>query len=125
MHYDELLSPRYSRSEDGSETPSSPKRVSEKERFCAKLLDEPGTVIHLHGCISNPKTMVFTTEKYLEHYNHSKVQRLLGNLFKRKTVVFLGYGLEESEILEHILRVHKKGAERPSVWLKDIIDSSA
>ena len=48
--------------------------------------------------------MVVTTKEYLEHYDHDNVQQFLGELFEKKTVVFLGYGLEELEMLEHILR---------------------
>lgn len=103
-NYDELLSPRFFKSKDGSKTSIITNRVSEKEKFFAKLLNEPGTVVHLHGCESKPETMVVTTKEYLEHYDHDNVKHFLGELFKRKTVVFLGYGLEESEILEHILR---------------------
>lgn len=103
-NYDELLSPRYFKSKDGSETSVPINRVSEKEKFFAKLLNEPGTVVHLHGCVSKPETMVFTTTEYLEHYDHDNVKQFLDELFKRKTVLFLGYGLEEAEILEHILR---------------------
>lgn len=103
-NYDELLAPHYVRKTDGSKTQAETKRVSEPEKFLAKLLDEPGTVVHLHGCVSKPKTMVVTTRQYLEHYDHKNVQSFLGALFARKTVVFLGYGLEEAEILEHILR---------------------
>ena len=110
-NYDELLSPRYFKSKDGSETSVSTNRVSEREKFFAKLLNEPGTVIHLHGCVSKPETMVVTTREYLEHYDHDNVQQFLGELFERKTVVFLGYGLEESEILEHILR---RGKVKPT-----------
>jgi hypothetical protein len=103
-NYDELLSPRHFKSKDGSETSAPTNRVSEKEKFFAQLLNEPGTVVHLHGCVSKPETMVVTTKEYLEHYDHDHVQQFLGELFRRKTVVFLGYGLEELEILEHILR---------------------
>ena len=103
-NYDELLSPRYLKAADGSATPAPTNRVAERERFFAKLLNEPGTVVHLHGCISKPETMIVTTKDYLEHYDHANVQEFLGEMFERKTVVFLGYGLEESEILEHILR---------------------
>lgn len=103
-NYDELLLPRYHKVTDGSETAAHTNRVSEKERFIAKLLNEPGTVVHLHGCISKPETMVVTTKDYLEHYDHKNVKHFLGKLFQEKTVLFLGYGLEESEILEHILR---------------------
>lgn len=103
-NYDELLSPRHFKATDGSETPVPTTRVAEREKFFAKLLNEPGTVVHLHGCISKPQTMIVTTMDYLEHYDHENVQEFLGDLFERKTVVFLGYGLEEAEILEHILR---------------------
>jgi hypothetical protein len=103
-NYDELLSPRYYKTANGSETPASTSRVAEREKFFAKLLNEPGTVVHLHGCISKPETMIVTTKDYLEHYDNENVQEFLGELFERKTVVFIGYGLEESEILEHILR---------------------
>lgn len=119
-NYDELLAPRYIHSADGSKKTRAPvNRVSEREKFFAKLLDEPGTVIHLHGCISKPKTMIVTTKDYLEHYDHANVQGFLGELFQKKTIVFLGYGLEESEILEHILRrgqaKHSKELRRYSV----------
>ena len=103
-NYDELLAPRHIRTADGSETPPTAKRVVEREKFYAKLLNEPGTVVNLHGGINKPETMVVTTKDYLEHYDHDNVQEFLGELFERKTVVFLGYGLEESEVLEHILR---------------------
>jgi hypothetical protein len=103
-NYDELLTPRYLDVDDGSKTPAAVKRVCQREDFLAKHLDEPGTVIHLHGGISHPETMVVTTKDYLEHYDDPNVQHFLGELFASKIVLFIGYGLEESEILEHILR---------------------
>jgi hypothetical protein len=103
-NYDELLAPRYVEKKDGSETAVPLNRVSEREEFLAKLLGEPGTVVHLHGSISNKSTMVVTTKDYLEHYDNKKVQAFLLELFEKKTVLFIGYGLEEAEILEHILR---------------------
>ncbi|MEN6489943.1 MAG: SIR2 family protein [Smithella sp.] len=103
-NYDELLAPRFVDTKDGSTTAASVNRVYDREKFFAKLLNEPGTVVHLHGAISKPNTMIVTTKDYLEHYDHENVQEFLGELFKKKTILFLGYGLEEAEILEHILR---------------------
>ncbi len=103
-NYDELLAPRFVDTKDGSTTAASVNRVFEKEKFFAKLLNEPGTVVHLHGATSKPETMIVTTKHYLEHYDHENVQEFLGELFEKKTILFLGYGLEEAEILEHILR---------------------
>lgn len=103
-NYDELLAPRFVNAKDGSTTAISVNRVYDKEQFFAKLLNEPGTVVHLHGSIRNPKTMIVKTKDYLEHYDNENVQEFLGELFEKKTILFLGYGLEEAEILEHILR---------------------
>lgn len=103
-NYDELIAPRFLENPDGSTTPMPVVRISERDKFYAKLLNEPGTVVHLHGAISKPETMIVTTKEYLEHYDHENVQEFLNELFEKKTVLFLGYGLGEAEILEHILR---------------------
>lgn len=110
-NYDELLAPRFIDAKDGSATAASVNRVYEREKFLAKLLNEPGTVVHLHGAISKPETMIVTTKDYLEHYDHENIQEFLGELFERKTILFLGYGLEEAEILEHLLR---RGSVKPT-----------
>ncbi len=74
-------------------------------------LREPGTVIHLHGSIDEPESVIMTTPQYLIHYDDKRVQDFLDELFDRHTVLFLGYGLEEWEVLEHVLR---KGRRHPS-----------
>ena len=103
-NYDELLAPRFLEKKDGSATTAPLNRVCESEKFHEDLLSDPGTVIHLHGSISKPETMIVTTEDYLKIYDDENVQNLLSALFKKHTILFLGYSLEEKEILEHILR---------------------
>lgn len=113
-NYDELLAPRFQEIKEDPVKPGSvntvplkspdPVRFSHKNDFLAKHLDEPGTVVHLHGAISKQETMIVTTKDYLEHYDHENVKHFLGELFAKKVVLFIGYGLEEAEILEHILR---------------------
>ena len=103
-NYDELLAPRYNRTDDGSETSASTNRIYKTEDFHTNHLDTPGTVIHLHGSVIKPKTMVVTTSDYLAHYDNDHVQEFLRYLFEKKTVLFIGYGLDEAEILEHIFR---------------------
>lgn len=108
-NYDELLAPRFRDVKDDSVMDMSimPKeviRISDKREFLAKHLDAPGTVVHLHGAISTPDTMVVTTKSYLEHYDDKNVQHFLREMFAKKIILFIGYGLEEAEILEHILR---------------------
>jgi hypothetical protein len=111
-NYDEQLAPRYVSRFDDSKTPAPVTRVCEKNKFLAKLLNEPGTVVHLHGAVSQPETIIATTKQYLEHYDDPHVQSFLGELFEKKTILFLGYGLEEAEVLEHILRRGKAGGNQ-------------
>ena len=103
-NYDELLSPHFYQTSDGSTTAAPVTRVAHKNDFYAGHLNTPGTVVHLHGSVGQPETMVVTTKHYLSHYDDKTVQNFLNELFKRKTVLFIGYSLEEAEILEHILR---------------------
>jgi SIR2-like domain len=67
-------------------------------------LTKGGDVIHLHGSLKDPKSLILTTRQYLEHYEDEGVRIFLRELFARYTVLFIGYGLEEEEILEHIFR---------------------
>ena len=48
--------------------------------------------------------MVVSLKDYIEHYADSRVQEFLSAMFKNHTVLFVGYGLAELEVLEHIIR---------------------
>lgn len=98
-NYDKYLCPD-SRKGD----PESTWRCYRREQLLGVNLDRRGNVVHLHGCTDDPTTMVISTRDYLDHYSTKEVQDFLGRLFKKKTVLFLGYGLEETEVLEYILR---------------------
>ena len=49
---------------------------------------------------------------YLNHYSSKEVQDFLRYLFEKKTILFLGYGLDEIEVLEYILRGGGAGMTR-------------
>jgi len=85
-----------------------PKLICWPHQLKGLRLREPGTVIHLHGSIDKPESMIMTTPQYLIHYDDKRVKDFLDELFDRYTILFLGYGLEEWEVLEHILRKGKK-----------------
>jgi hypothetical protein len=68
-------------------------------------LTEKGAVIHLHGAYTVPSSMVVSLGDYLRHYADEKVQSFLQAMFKNYTVLFVGYGLAELEILEYIVRM--------------------
>lgn len=121
-NYDLLSSPTKSRStilnagtvdvkEEIAQTEVSVRRLFQPEDFLVNRLRKPETVAHIHGCVEDQNSMVVTTKDYLKHYYDDRVQEFLGQLFVRHTVLFIGYGLEEAEILEHILRRAKTGKE--------------
>jgi SIR2-like domain len=76
-------------------------------------LNQPNTVIHLHGSLVDPGGMILTTQHYVRHYandrlsgsadKENRVLTFLEHLFQQKTVLFVGYGLEELEILEYVI----------------------
>lgn len=110
-NYEKYLSP-VSRKAD----PEEEWRFYKREQLLGVNLDQNGNVVHIHGCVDDPDNMVITTKDYLDHYSSSEVQDFLRYLFEKKTVLFLGYGLEEIEVLEYILRrggaAGKAGEER-------------
>lgn len=125
-NYDHELKPETLDAVSDDKTKSTIKRVSGAQNLKAADLKLPGTVIHLHGDMANPDTMIVTTADYLSHYDHEKVQHFLKELFANNIVLFIGYGLEEAEILEHILRradVRAKASVRERFLLQPFFNS--
>lgn len=82
--------------------------INKSDILESKLLN--GNVIHLHGSIKNEDEMLVTINDYLDFYGNisTKVKpflsTFLNSVFNSKyLVLFMGYGLEEYEILEYIL----------------------
>lgn len=114
-NYDELLKPIISGGASGNAAPKTGQRFVNCDDMFAAHLDKAGSVIHLHGALSEQGTIVATTKSYLELYDKERTQQFLKDLFSQKVVLFIGYGLEEAEILEHILR---RGNARKTEELK-------
>lgn len=104
-----------------SSLPSGTRRAIYNVRdFTAHNLDQPDTVIHLHGSMDDASTMVMTTRQYVDHYHNDRrsgddgdenfVLTFLTTLFTQKTVLFVGYGLEELEILEYAIGKARQAA---------------
>jgi len=108
-NYDKSLAPESRKAE-----PESNWRFCKREDLLGEKLDNNGNVIHLHGSIDNEEEMVITTSDYLACYSSPEVITFLTYLFKHKTVLFMGYRLEEIEILEYILRQGKAGNMNPA-----------
>jgi hypothetical protein len=77
----------------------------------AANLNLSNSVIHLHGSVLDSDSMILTTADYIRHYANDRsyqnsidenlVLTFLSHLFQEKTILFVGYGLEELEILEY------------------------
>ena len=79
------------------------------EDLTAANLNRQDVVIHLHGSVKHPDGMILTTQHYVRHYANDRkaeeniVLTFLEDLFRDKTVLFIGYGLAELEILEYLI----------------------
>jgi hypothetical protein len=84
--------------------PSRRPKYYMREHLSSALLAERGAVIHLHGSYTEPSSMVVSLKNYIKHYADPRVQSFLSAMFKNYTVLFVGYGLAELEVLDHIIR---------------------
>jgi hypothetical protein len=79
------------------------------EDLTAANLNRQDVVIHLHGSVKYSDGMILTTPHYVQHYANDRksqeniVLTFLEDLFRDKTVLFIGYGLAELEILEYLI----------------------
>ena len=98
--------------------------ICRPEQFKTTALDEDNCVIHLHGSVTDPSSFVFTTHQYLEHYSDERVISFLTDLFQHYVVLFVGYGLEETEILEYVFRrgISTHSSERSIFYLHGFFD---
>ena len=72
-------------------------------------------IVYLHGKAIDPKAgddgeicnnIILTLEDYLEHYKDDggRGKYFLGNVFEKHIFLFIGFGLTEMEIIQHIKR---------------------
>lgn len=77
-----------------------------------KLEIPVGKIVYLHGKAMNPgeqqrggivNNIILTLEDYLEHYkDDGKGKNFLKQIFDKNTFLFIGLGLKEFEIIQHI-----------------------
>ncbi|MFM1911969.1 MAG: hypothetical protein RJB18_1360 [Pseudomonadota bacterium] len=114
-NYDDWLDKPFNDSIDISEN-SSPNALNslivnvvyKREDITPLLLDATNTIVHIHGSIMDDKSMVVTTTDYLKRYSNptdepeNQYLKFLEVLFENRSVFFVGYSLEELEILEYV-----------------------
>ena len=99
-------------------TPQPRKVIFRVEEIIPSQINDAPVVIHLHGSVKNPEGMILTTQDYVRHYandrgpgkpdDENRILTFLDYLFREKTVLFVGYGLQELEILEYVITKAKQ-----------------
>lgn len=64
-------------------------------------------ILHIHGSIKNPCTMVFTNSDYLSRYNERWFRSAMNDFFVNdpsRVILFIGYGLNELQLLDFFVK---------------------
>ncbi|MCZ6674631.1 MAG: SIR2 family protein [Verrucomicrobia bacterium] len=68
-----------------------------------KAPDGPTKLYHLHGSRKDWDSVVFTLRDCIQLYKNQNIQSFLRDLFTNYTVLIVGYGLEEIQLLEYVI----------------------
>lgn len=88
---------------------TSPRIAYQTEDFIKEL--DRNKLYHIHGKLSDRGSVVLTIPQYITRYNASEFQEFLKSIFATYTVLFIGYGMEEFELLDFIIGKYKPGDE--------------
>lgn len=91
--------------------------VYEKKDFSADKIDN-NKLYKIHGSIVDEKSLVFTVDQYIDAYLNDEFGRFIEEIFSKYTVLFLGYGLGEFELLDYLIKT-TKGKTKRHFFLKD------
>lgn len=92
------------------QAPAKGKMFFKEKDLLVSTLATSGNIVHLHGSVEDYDSLIITFPQYAKHYEKdSKASVFLQEVFKRN-VLFVGYGVEEYEILEYVLQ--KAGAPK-------------
>jgi hypothetical protein len=111
--------------QDTAATPHVRRRIVSVDDFTPANLNQEKCVFYLHGSLADPSGMVMTTRDYIRRYandrgtddptRENRTLTFLESLFQNKTVLFVGYGLDDLEILEYVIQKARQqtSSERP------------
>jgi len=58
---------------------------------------------HIHGSIKDKDSLIFTVPEYIKRYNNQTFKDFLEKIFREYTVLFVGYGMAEFELLDFLI----------------------
>jgi len=70
-------------------------------------------LIHLHGIIDQPESLVMTIDEYLSRYQNDDFRSFLEDIFfdEQYCFLFIGYGVDEMEIIDFMIQKYSKGSK--------------
>lgn len=74
---------------------------------------KPKNIIHLHGTINNPNSLVMTIDEYVTRYQNDTFRSFLESAFfdDKHCFLFVGYGVDEMEIIDFMIEKYSKGTK--------------
>ncbi|WP_437132032.1 SIR2 family protein [Bacillus atrophaeus] len=85
-----------------------PLRWDEIDDIQTFLTDKKGSMIHLHGVVHVPQTMIVTKDNYEKLYNDEKFESLLSSFMSNKTFLFLGFSFSDKFFVDLYEKIHSK-----------------
>jgi hypothetical protein len=71
----------------------------------------------IHGTIEDESSLVLTLPKYFKRYRNPIFQSFMTKIFAEYSIVFLGYGLDEFEVLDFLLNKYEKETSERKHWI--------
>lgn len=72
----------------------------------------------IHGSITDSNSLIFTVDGYLKRYTDPEYGKFLEEIFTKYTVLFLGYGMSEFELMDYLFSSIQGNSKR-HYFLKD------
>lgn len=72
-----------------------------------------GNIIHLHGKINKPESLVLTIDEYVARYQDNNFTKFLEYIFFDDEFIFLfvGYGVDEMELIDFMIEKYTRGTQ--------------
>ncbi len=77
-------------------------RIFEEKDLIASFIDR-GNLYKIHGSQDQRESLVFTISQYIQRYNNKNFRGFLHKIFSDYTILFLGYGMSEFELLDFLI----------------------
>jgi hypothetical protein len=85
--------------------------VWREEDFDPSKIDRT-KLYHIHGSIKDKNSLVFTVPQYIKRYNNQTFKMFLEKIFSEFTVLFVGYGMAEFELLDFLITKYDPNKEK-------------